>query len=246
MDLTAYFRGVDNIKTMVTTHPSSLSTTGNPVYSARGTFSEAQLEHVLGQYTLFPKHIVAFLMAAESCARLHNCPGVADELRRNIGEEQGSQTGGVSHYDLLVRGIKSRTGVDVTGVQPADATRRFLADMPFILASGPSRYYQGASRVLGAAYCIEVTACPELELVRALVERYFTLATGSPDLGADFQLFFDKHLGIWEPGHVVGLEKTCAQVFPYIHLGDFRAGAWSVLQTMDHWWNGLYHEARII
>ena len=90
----------------------SLNRKANPVSVHLAGTTQDQLMHILGQYTLFPKNIVSFLRKAQGVAGTNKWQLVYEELERNIGEEQGSQTEGVPHYDILVKGISDELEPD--------------------------------------------------------------------------------------------------------------------------------------
>ena len=224
----------------------------NPVSVNLPTTTPDQLIHIIQQYTLFPKQIVSFLRIAQEAAAKHNWQEIQDELQRNIGEEQGSQTEGIPHYDMLVKGISEELGPDLGYAPMADLENRlrfldasptmdmFLNRMPEIVGNTDPAY------AIGAAYALESSAVPELVIVRSAVEKAISIITCSPMVRSGYLgKFFDAHLKIWEPGHEEGLRRTSEA---YITTSEsqigFEKGFRDTMKAMDSMWIGLYNESQ--
>ncbi|MBS3167986.1 DUF3865 domain-containing protein [Candidatus Woesearchaeota archaeon] len=196
------------------------------------------LQYVIGQYSIFPKNIVSFLEFAKNKAKEMNWKNVEEEIIRNMGEELGSKSNGITHYDLLVNGVKEELGLDISNIQISESTKNFIESMKSIL-SNKNPYY-----IMGATYALEDSAVPELALVVEWVSHLFIEITGKPIQDKTLKFFFDMHLGVWEPGHEEGLRNTVFEKISSEEDRDnFEAGFREVLKTMDFWWNGLYNEA---
>jgi len=218
----------------------------NPVALAISELSADQLQYVLSQYTIFPRNIVSFLTSVRDISRNAGFSEVANELTRNIGEELGTETNGVSHYDMLIRGLAE-------GVYPADPTlETYLrtlkpseATRAFIDRTRKITEDQRAAYAIGGAYALESSAVPELVIVQNLVNELFTRVTGQPMQGGLLKEFFRRHLETWEPGHEQGLRETTAK---YITSTEdhklLEVGFRDIIITMDTWWTGLYKETR--
>lgn len=210
----------------------------NPVAVHLHDASPDMLVHQLGQYTLFPRHIVRFLSQAYTTAYDAHWPHVAQELARNIGQEVGSDTAGLSHYELLAGGIEDKTGLNILQLDPSDATRTFVEQM---MANFDQSH--DPAFVLGAAYATECSAVPELRIVVRGVRTLFHHLNGSEELGDKLRTFFQKHLGVWEPSHEGGLRETVAEYLQPPQYPTFEQGFRDVMKTMDTWWDGLYGES---
>jgi hypothetical protein len=213
----------------------------NPISVRQQALSLEQLQYVIWQYTIFPRNIVSFLLIARDKARKSGYRNAGAELTRNIGEELGTESGGVSHYEMLLNGLNS-IGMErkelwrdwVLHTKPSKATSRFLCDIRDVFAANDMAY------VFGATYAIECSAVPELRIVKALVEKLCELFTGTGAIqDPAFKTFFDMHIGTWEPGHEEGLRKVVEGI------GKdrlFEHGFRDVMVTMDAWWNGMDRE----
>ena len=113
------------------------------------------LQYVIGQYSIFPKNIVSFLEFAKNKAKEMNWKNVEEEIIRNMGEELGSKSNGITHYDLLVNGVKEELGLDISNIQISESTKNFIESMKSIL-SNKNPYY-----IMGATYALEDSAVPE-------------------------------------------------------------------------------------
>ncbi len=216
----------------VSVHPGK-----NPLSVSFSSISTSQLAYMLGQYTLFPRHIVLFLCAAQEKAKKEGWDNVASELERNIGQELGSETDSTPHYDLLVKGIKERVGTDVRRVKPSVATIQFTDGMLRAMRSDDVSY------ALGSAYATECSAVPELRIVVKAIRVLFK-RKDSEDLGSALTVFFRNHLGDWEPSHEGLLRENLADyLMPERHVA-FEQGFRKVMSTMDEWWNGMYEESK--
>ena len=58
-----------------------------------------------------------------------NWKNVEEEIIRNMGEELGSKSNGITHYDLLVNGVKEELGLDISNIQISESTKNFIESM---------------------------------------------------------------------------------------------------------------------
>jgi hypothetical protein len=221
---------------------AAVSKMRNPIYRGRAALSKEQLAEVIGQYSLFPAKIVSYLKSAQEVAHLYDYMEVDDELKRNIREELGSDTDGVTHYDMLVRGVKESAGIDISAVQPTSGTTDFLSAMEHHTkhTTNPGQY------VIGATYALESSAVPELEIVVDLTRDLVEKTTGKRDLSPTLERFFKDHLHTWEVGHESRLRDACANDLEigahYRELENFVAGFHGTMYAMDMWWSHLAYD----
>lgn len=203
------------------------------------------LGRALAQYAFLPAHIVELLSAAR--LRLRTWSGVAAELSRNIGEESGSRTQGLSHYEILSTGLLAELQVDVGSANPEPYTRLFLHELESLMA------YETALVAAGAVYALEDSAVPELEVVAEIIDRYAEriaspapidlsvevndeLATGIPTLGA----FFRMHIYDFEVGHRSRLAAELTVHLPTAAEESlFEQGYRRTLRAMSAWWTDI-------
>jgi len=209
----------------------------NPLSINLPNISTNQLAYQLGQYVLFPRHIVLFLSAAQEKAKNAGWADVVSELERNIDQELGSETDGKPHYDLLIEGVNERLGIDLRRVKPSGATIQFTDNMLRATRSDDVSY------VLGGTYATECSAVPELRIVVRAVKELFKRKE-SGELGPLLTVFFRKHLGDWEPSHEGLLREHLADYITPNQYTPFEQGFRQVMSTMDTWWNGIYEESR--
>ncbi|MDO8625861.1 MAG: DUF3865 domain-containing protein [Candidatus Magasanikbacteria bacterium] len=203
----------------------------NPVASGKAVVN---LEHALVQYQTFTRHVAHLLGLARQGAVRQGWDGVARELARNIGQELGSDSEGVPHHQLLATALRREFLFDVHAHTQSAATDRFIRRLLAELGN------KNAYRAVGAAYALEDTAVPELEVVLSLV-RY--LAAGRP-LAAETKAFFDHHLKVWEPSHEKELRLAAAPLLGAPSAkNDFQAGFMAVMAAMEEWWSALAREA---
>ena len=211
----------------------------NPVYVHRKGLSYEQLAYALGQYSFFPKNIASFLYSARGSARKAEWKKVDAELTRNLGEELGTETNRVTHYDLLLRGIKESLGEDFYGVTAKRATSQYISTVESAMQSNETAY------VLGGTYAMESSAIPEIKILVQISEDLAQIKSGSRKLSGTLKDFFDMHLETWEVGHEDNLRKASkGYISSKYRRNNFENGFRKILETMDAWWNGLHHEAK--
>jgi Domain of Unknown Function with PDB structure (DUF3865) len=209
----------------------AFSITENPVVKIFSQASFAQIAYVMQQYSIFPKELVGFTELARRKALGAGWNGVAQELQKNIDEEMGSTTGGISHYTLLADGLEEGLGVAVKNTMPSVATSKLLRTVL-------SLFNHQVDYVLGATYAIEATSIPELTLIVKLVNW---LHEG--EMPKDLEYFFSKHLDEWEIEHEAGLRTSVAAYIQPEEFGEFAAGFRAMIDAMQVWWQELAQEA---
>lgn len=213
----------------------------NPVAAKLETGTKSWIGHVIDQYTLFPRAIVSMLYAARDGARNNGWRDLDVELTRNMGEELGTETKGVPHAEMLVRGVESALGrKSVRATKPNPSTARFLDAMARTFGSD-----EDVVRLAGATYALEASAVPELRIVWRVVNRYIELDGQTREGHEELVWFFDSHLEVWEPGHEAGIRDAGRRHFGHDggERAKFEASFRDVLKHMDDWWIGLASEA---
>ncbi len=228
----------ETLQTLMLTY-AFLSARRNPVL-VDGRNSSEVLSYSLTQYANFPRTIVLMLLSFRDLARQYGWAEVAVELTRNIGEELGTETNGVTHYALLVQALAEECGLDVEDAQKSNATAKFISNIFSSLLSG-DRF-----SALGSVYALEATARPELLVVVKIITN-LRKSHGHPNPGkfsATAQNFFDLHVNIWEPGHSEGLRLAAEPLLTTSEASaSFETGFRSVLTIMETWWQELADEA---
>jgi hypothetical protein len=215
----------------------------NPVACALDSLGVDQLKYVIGQYAHFPKHIVSFLFSARDKARASGYIDVSNELTRNAGEELGTESQGVTHYEMLLTGLGNELGKKteqmLRTMGASKSTTHFVNSISKELAKSDIAY------VMGAMYVIESSAVPELRIIKHMADTLTSQMTGNQMiLDPYLSKFFEMHLGTWEPGHEEGLRVIIPKyLMEESEKAAFEKGFRKVMSIMDEWWQGLYEEA---
>lgn len=210
----------------------------NPVSQELAHLDEHQIAYIVSQYSLLPREITALLYNAKSV--VHSCgwEKVAYELKRNLGEELGTETDGVPHFDILCQGFLDSFDIDLRSVSAQKSTADFLFKMKQMASSSFPEL------VVGSVYALESCAIPEISMVLEFVREWSRKKNGSADLSSTLEEFFEMHLNVWEVGHEDELRKASA---PYITSSEafnkFEDGFRGTLKAMDLWWEGMFSEA---
>jgi hypothetical protein len=203
----------------------------NPVMRILNTADVAQMTAILQQYAILPGALVVFLKAARDQAFVADWHRVVAELNDNLAEEMGSKTQGIPHADLLADGLETCLGVPIKTASPSTATAALLERLEAIA-------HQPIAYVFGAAYAIETTAVPELQIVIQILD--LLLEGAMPE---QLRYFFEMHLNEWEPEHEADLRKAIAVDLTPDQFDLFELGFRAMLTAMDAWWSGLAAEA---
>jgi hypothetical protein len=220
----------------------SVSKEKNPVYAQLSAMPQMRLSQITAQYVKFPQDIVCFLYNAGEAARINGWDEFAQEMDRNRSEEEGSDSQGVAHYDMLMQGIRETTKRDFKTIKRSDEYRnRTDATRAFVKAMLHHTKYTDHSMpyIAGATYALESTAVPELEIVQEMVRELTARTTGERKFSPLLQRFFDGHLQTWEVGHESRLRDACAKYVTPEMAAEFECGFRATMHTMDCWWNSL-------
>ena len=216
----------------------------NPVYTRLSAMSQRQLSQIAAQYISFPENIVSFLYNAGEAARCSGWTAFSQEMDRNIGEEEGSDSGGMTHVNMLLNGVRETTRLDYAEVQKS---QEYANRMTSTRAFNDAMFHHtkiadhAMPYIAGATYALESTAVPELEIVQDMIRELAARTTGDETFSPLLQRFFDGHLQTWEVGHESRLRDACTQyVLPPMEV-EFECGFRATMHTMDSWWNALAH-----
>lgn len=190
-------------------------------------YTTGQLKYILQQYCFLAKELVSYSEAVQQEALKTGWLEIAEKLQQTIVEELGSETQGISHYDLLANGFES-IGVPLKGSVASAVTALFLDGMRSVF-----NQQKEVSYLLGAAYALEASAVTELSVVYQLVK--------SLGMSPELEHFFNAHMSEWEPLHQEMLRSSLSK-YP-INSIVFENGFCAVLGLLDEWWTQLINEA---
>jgi hypothetical protein len=244
--MTTVVNSIKALDTIMLDDYKCVSDKKNPFVKIESSLSKSELEQLISQYSLFPKNIISFFIAALYNLNYHNWTDISSELIRNLNEELGQPFDSKEfeehekflyrpHYVILREGILKGLGLDLKKTVAQQSTNAFLATIKQTLDN------DNPAIVGGATYALESSAIPELQIVSSLTARLFELSNRQmPDSLREFFLF---HIDEIEVGHRDRLIETCSK---YISsdkdMDNFEKGFREVLATMDMWWTGLSNE----
>lgn len=245
-----------------------LDTTRNPAIRAlRASASVSQeAAKVLAQYGYLPWVITEFL--SRGVAKLHAWPSVMEELLKNLGEELGSRSGGVSHFEILKDCLKREAKLELDVVRaPAQGTAAMIDKVRAWISDGTP--YESA----GALYALEASAVPELKVVAHLINIYSNAAlrlslvsdkydschergphplahrpqspTRYPDSAWTLDRFLEAHIDDFEKYHRDELLETLGKfVTEEKGYALFQRGFNGVMEEMEKWWTAIASSAQ--
>ncbi|GEM_PF-1292358 len=232
----------------------------NPVAEAleNGKANADQIKFAIEQYSMLPAWIVRLLAASRG--RLHGWSDVQTELSNNIGEEAGSKTGGLSHVEILIRGLAEELKLDVRGVEYSQATQTFLDEMLQAIKT------QSPAFAVGIAYALEDSATPELLVLSRVLNGYASLTKQSLPISAitlagqsqpaevttmeeakklSLDDFLSLHVQEFEPGHRNRLAQALTERLTDEVKQELKNGFDFTLDLMDAWWDAMVRDGKI-
>ena len=234
----------ENFTLEMTDQYSFVNSKRNPVSVGMNSLEIKGLLDIINQYTFFSRNTVSFLSDVRDNAAASGWTKVVTELERNIGEERGSQTGGLSHYDIFIRGLEENVDylwMDLIEPGASEATRDFVNGIRKITGDPRAAYS------VGGAYGLEAPTVPELTILQGVANKLAVKLTGRRMQDGNLKRFFDAHISTWEPGHESNLRNTAAKyILSSADLKLFESGFRDVMSTMDRWWAGLYSDSRYL
>jgi len=205
-------------------------------------------EWALTQYSFLPRVITEFL--CRGVVKLCEWPAAQKELLRNLGEELGSRSNGMTHFEILQRCLKNEIGMDLYGdLVPAKATTHMIHHIRSLISDG------SACQAAGALYALEASASPELMVVGRLVNVYAIAALGKSVVSEEYTTnhahrdrdklwtldrFLAAHIIDFETGHRDHLAEAVApKLTEDSEKALFNQGFTKVIGEMEDWWAAL-------
>lgn len=213
----------------------------NPVVIAlnTGVMSKERGIEVIIQYYYLVTYITQFLVIA--MVRIP-VASAKKELHRNLGEELGSQTNGVSNQEMLEQFLVKELDVNVR-VPWSEGTETFITGLLKDFSTRTPGF------VAGMIYALEATACPELkvvaEIINAAAGREIVNLAILEDQSHAAEIrkhgvntladFLALHTLDFEVGHENGLRITL-ESFASENWPEFQNGFNCVIVYMMTWW----------
>ncbi|OGE77827.1 MAG: hypothetical protein A2751_02145 [Candidatus Doudnabacteria bacterium RIFCSPHIGHO2_01_FULL_46_14] len=201
--------------------------------------AEEQGTWIVRQYCSLVRMIIEYLGLGMSLIPIHR---VQTELARNIGEEQGSRTGGVPHRELLAKILRDELNMECFSPWSQATLRFHLA-----LLGQFQTQAKNPVHIAGMIYALEASACPELLVVARIINSFAGYQVVNLDTVQDFNRsreiktledFIAVHVIDFELGHKLGLCQTLDR-FASTDWEAFELGFEFVLDTMAEWWEAL-------
>lgn len=230
-------RFLDGLDRTLANHPAANEAT-NPVAHDFDAYSLDAKLYILAQYSLFSRYIVNFLTEVSYKVAMAEYGAITAEIQKNISEELGKD-GSAAHYILLVRGLERALGLDLYACQASFATRNFKTGVLAAIRDGNGQF------AAGAAYALESSATPELEMTYHFMVN--ALQAAGKDIDPELRLFFSSHVDEIEVAHKNRLrEASIEDLQRHGEWESYADGFREVLDCLDSWWTHLRQEAAMI
>lgn len=194
-------------------------------------FSTPSLNWLMVEHYQFSYRNTVFLARAAEVATALANPGIAQELRRNLAEENG--------HAAMYKAALHRIGIEVGDRVAFPPTDYFLYRIADILEGGPSI-------MLGAMYATETAAIFEHEVFLLISQEVITRGSFGTD-GKPLTAFHEMHLGGVEQSHKdeLGIFLRDVDAQSTTPNADDVSGAvalcggYRAIETMTQWWQDL-------
>lgn len=215
----------------------------NPIRINVRNWSEPELAFLIGEYSRFATAAVHMLFDAQ--IRLHSGE-LSLELQRNIGEELGSQSGGIPHLELMRSGYRSELGLDTDAVEATALTREFIDRLSAVFCSA------NRSFLAGALLAFETVAVDEFRVVAAMIYRFGELraVTLAPEsltaryIAGHVSLTADDDGNDPEMEHYLGMLNAVGASVEPSEYPEVARGFLAVCLELEAWWDALPTQAR--
>jgi hypothetical protein len=215
---------------------SDLSYENHPMLARLSGMTVSELRTVIENYSCLSNRAIQFL--ATALVYSQEWPNLYREIERNIEEEKGINTGGVSHLAIMRKGYKEDLGIDTTRVKPLKCTKDFLESMNNIFLDSRLPF------VAGAVLAFESAAVEEFKIIDSIVRQYLFLQ--GKRIGGLTEAYINGHKD-FEVEHSNGLRKAImSHMSNHNDHSDRILVEWgfnSVCQDMSKWWLTLRDRA---
>ena len=193
-----------------------------------------KLEWLVMEHYQFSIANCSLLQLAMQCTATLEEKGVAEELKRNLLEEDG--------HALMYKNGMLEIGTDVNCRYPFAPTSRFLAKLQTLSTAGPSC-------ALGAIYATETAAIFEHQLLDNICRELCSRRTIAYENSLIRHFHFIHLDGGVEQGHKDGLavfvdmaRHQGSQTVTQINHDEVSTGAFAAIEAMKLWWDALLAE----
>lgn len=164
----------------------ALTENRNPVVACLRSWTSAELEFVIQEYSGFSN--AAIHMFLEARIRNH-WPALTEEIIRNMDEEMGVLTGGIPHLELMRYGYRVELGIETDGLRYTAVTEDFIGRMNALFRNPDNAF------LAGVLLAFEGTAVDEFRIVERILRCYKETVGG--------EIPADSLIGRYVAGHVI-------------------------------------------
>lgn len=228
---------VERLRGFMKTNFLSLMPESSPIASDVESYSEAQLEFIIKEYSCFSNEAIHMLL--DAMIRNFDWKTLYKEIERNIEEEKGSETKHIPHLEMMRQGYKNDLGIDTDIVHPSLITQNFLRKMRKIF-NHPDNAFSA-----GALFALEGTAIPEFYILDKIVQQLEKLKGETAQLkyrNGLTKIYIDGHKE-FEIEHEAGLVNSIKPFINEKNILKLAQGYLSVCYTMNLWWIQVAEES---
>jgi len=210
---------------------SDLSLENHTMMPRLGSMTASELKTIIENYSCLSNRAIQFL--ATALVYSQDWPNLYREIERNIEEEKGINTGGVSHLAMMRQGYKEDLGIDTSDIKPLKCTKLFLDDMNNTFLDSRLPF------VAGAVLAFESAAVEEFKIVDNLIRQYLFLK--GKRMGGLTESYINGHKD-FEVEHSSGLRKA---IMSHMNGDDAYLIEWgfnAVCRDMTTWWQSLNYQ----
>lgn len=214
----------------------NLSLNTNKITSSVEELTESQLRFIIEQYSCFSKSAIHMLLDAG--LRNFDWIDLFKEIQNNIKEEQGLETKGIPHLEIMRKGYEKDLNILTDEVKTHLVTKSFLNKMFKIFNNNDNAYSAGA------LFAFEGVAIQEFHIIDKIIKQY-DIVSGHQKVQNNDTLtnaYINGHKD-FEIGHEAHLLDS---ITPYINddnIKNFIIGYFDVCLTMDIWWEQIFAES---
>ncbi len=222
----------DFLKVIMIEEYAAVNRNTNPVARLNVAADVEATKEILGQYSWLSKSICGFMIDTCYSAQLAGWDKVVEELTQNIKEELEEGNSELSHFSEFRQSLEASLHMNLGSSTQSEGTSAFLTSVRNTLQNADPAI------VLGAAYAIEATSIPELEIMWDKVQELYKAI--DVEIPARLRRYFESHIGDIEIIHLERMQVVFAECTNNSNEKlSFISGFRSVMASMDEWWDSM-------